>query len=137
MAYRLSERSLVRLRGVHPDLIAVVKRAIALTTVDFAVLEGARTPEKQAQLVAAGASQTLNSRHVPSYCRLLGREACHAVDLGAWVDGAIRWDWPLYHKIADAMKEAASELDVPIVWGGDWKRFKDGPHYQLPWGQYP
>jgi peptidoglycan L-alanyl-D-glutamate endopeptidase CwlK len=57
--------------------------------------------------------------------------------LGAWIDGEVRWDWPLYYKIADAMKKAAHELDVPLEWGGDWKSFKDGPHFQLPWKDYP
>ena len=61
----------------------------------------------------------------------------HAVDLGAFVGGEFRWDWPLYHKIAAAVKQAAKEVAVPIEWGGDWKSFKDGPHYQLPWKDYP
>jgi peptidoglycan L-alanyl-D-glutamate endopeptidase CwlK len=126
MTFRLSARSLKRLVGVHPDLVRVVKHAIGITSVDFAVLEGVRSAERQQELVLAGASQTMNSRHLTG----------HAVDLGAYVAGEIRWDWPLYHKIAAAMIHAASELGVPLEWGGDWK-FKDGPHYQLPWKDYP
>jgi len=127
MAFKLSKRSLVRLAGIHPDLVKVVKRAIEITTVDFAVLEGLRSPERQQELVKSGASTTLRSRHLTG----------HAVDLGAFVDGAVRWDWPLYYKIAKAVKQAAKELNIPIEWGGDWKTFKDGPHYQLPWKEYP
>lgn len=125
--FTLGSRSRQRLEGVHPDLVRVVERAIGITTVDFTVLEGRRTPERQRQLVAAGASQTMNSRHLTG----------HAVDLGAWVNSQVRWDWPLYYRIADAMKAAAQAEDVPIEWGGDWKTFKDGPHYQLPWKEYP
>ena len=125
--YVLSRKSLDRLAGVHPDLVRVVKRAIEITTVDFAVLEGVRSKARQEQLVKAGASQTMNSRHITG----------HAVDLGAYVSGSVRWDWPLYHKIADAMKQAAAELGVPIEWGGDWRTFKDGPHFQLPHKEYP
>jgi peptidoglycan L-alanyl-D-glutamate endopeptidase CwlK len=124
--FKLSKRSLERLQGVHPDLVKVVQRAIELTTVDFAVLEGLRTPERQRQLVKAGASQTLNSRHLTG----------HAVDLGAWVDGQLRWDWPLYHKIAAAMKEAAKQHEVAITWGGDWNNFPDGPHFELDRKEY-
>jgi len=124
--YRLGPRSVHRLKGVHPDLVKVVERAIEITTVDFAVLEGLRSPERQKTLMEAGASQTLNSRHITG----------HAVDLGAWVDDQVDWSWPLYHKIAAAMKEAAKQMDVPIEWGGDWK-MKDGPHWQLPWKDYP
>ena len=123
----LSKKSLDRLTGVHPDLVRVVKRAIEITTVDFAVLEGVRSKARQEQLVKAGASQTMNSRHLTG----------HAVDLGAYVSGSVRWDWPLYHKIADAVKQAAAELGVPIEWGGDWRTFKDGPHFQLPHKEYP
>lgn len=127
MGFALGTQSKNRLKGVHPDLVRVVEHAITLTPVDFTVLEGLRTAERQARLVAAGASQTMRSRHLTG----------HAVDLGAWVDGQVRWDWPLYHKIADAMKTAAAQVKVPIEWGGDWHTFKDGPHYQLPWKDYP
>ena len=124
--YKLSQRSLNNLKGVHPDLIAVVKRAIEITSVDFSVIEGVRTIERQKELFSRGASKTMRSRHLTG----------HAVDLAAWV-GGIRWDWPLYHKIAAAMKAAARELNVSLEWGGDWKTFKDGPHFQLSWADYP
>ncbi len=127
MTFKLSIKSLGRLEGVHPRLQAVVRLAIQLTPVDFAVLEGVRTIERQRELFHAGASKTIRSRHLTG----------HAVDLGAIVDGQVRWDWPLYHKIADIVKQAASELGVPIEWGGDWETFKDGPHFQLPWAEYP
>lgn len=123
----LSARSLSRLQGVHPDLVRVVKRAITITEVDFSVLEGLRTAARQRELVAAGASKTMNSRHLTG----------HAVDLGAYVAGKVRWDWPLYGKLAAAMKEAARLERVPIEWGGDWRTFKDGPHFQLPFNSYP
>ena len=125
--FKLGKRSIERLQGVHPDLVKVVERAIEMSPVDFTVLEGLRSPERQQTLVASGASQTLNSRHITG----------HAVDLGAWVDNQVDWSWPLYHKIANAMKAAASELGVAIVWGGDWKTFKDGPHFELDRKYYP
>lgn len=127
MSYVLGKRSKQRLEGLHADLVAVVELAITKTSIDFTVLEGMRTVERQRELVAKGASTTMNSRHLDG----------HAVDLGAYVDGTVRWDWPLYHKIADAMKEAALELKVDMDWGGDWKSFPDGPHFQLRWGTYP
>ena len=127
MSYVLGPRSLKSMDGVNPDLVRVVKRAITLTPVDFTVLEGRRTLARQKQLVAAGASKTMNSRHLTG----------HAVDLGAYVAGSVRWDWPLYHRIAEAVKEAARIERIPIEWGGDWRTFKDGPHWQLPWKEYP
>ena len=125
--FSLGAASLERLSHVHPDLQKVVKRAIQITGIDFRVGEGIRTKERQRQLVAAGASKTMNSRHLDG----------HAVDLIALIDGEVRWYWPLYHKLAVAMKAAAAELNIPIEWGGDWVKFPDGPHYQLPWKQYP
>ena len=125
--FSLGARSVMRLKGVHPDLVKVVERAIQITTVDFTVLEGLRDPARQKVLVDSGASQTLNSRHITG----------HAVDLGAWVDNQVDWSWPLYGQIAKAMKTASQELGIPIEWGGDWKSFKDGPHFQLPRKEYP
>ncbi len=127
MTYKLGKRSYQRLEGVHPDLVRVVERAIEITEVDFTVLEGLRTIVRQKKLFAAGASKTMRSRHLTG----------HAVDLGAYVDGRIDWSWPPYHRIAAAMKQAAKELAVPITWGGDWRKFPDGPHYQLQWEHYP
>ena len=123
----LTERDRVRLLGVHPDLVKVVERAAQLTTVDFIITEGKRTLQRQRELVKAGASQTLQSRHLTG----------HAVDVAARVAGQIRWDWPLYYKIAEAFKKAATELSVAVEWGGDWKSFKDGPHFQLSKTRYP
>ena len=123
----LDERSLKRLEGVHPDLVAVVKAAAEVTEVDFIVTEGLRSKERQEQLVRAGASKTLKSRHLTG----------HAVDLAAKVGNEVRWDWPLYHKLAAAMKDSAATLGIEIEWGGDWKSFPDGPHFQLPWATYP
>jgi peptidoglycan L-alanyl-D-glutamate endopeptidase CwlK len=125
--FTLSPRSYKRLEGVHPDLVRVVERAIAITDVDFVVLEGLRTKERQAELLKAGASRTMNSRHITG----------HAVDLGAWVDKQVDWSWPLYSKIAAAMKQAATEQNVPITWGGDWRTFRDGPHFELNRSKYP
>lgn len=126
--FTFSKRSEQNLQGVHPDLVSVVLKALALTEVDFMVTEGVRTPERQQVLVKRGASQTMNSLHLPQ-----ADGYAHAVDLAAWV-GGVRWDWPLYHKLAEAMKQAGAELGIPIEWGGDWTSFKDGPHFQLPRG---
>lgn len=132
MTFVLGSRSVNNLKGVHPDLVKVVMRAIQLSTVDFTVVEGVRTLARQKQLKAAGASQTLNSRHIP------GKDGLgKAVDLAPYIDGQVRWDWPPFYKIEKAMKQAAKELNVPLEWGGDWKSFKDGPHWQLPAKLYP
>lgn len=125
--FNLSKKSLSKLQGIHPDLVKVVRRAIQISEVDFAVGEGLRSIERQKELVKQGASKTMNSRHLTG----------HAIDLMALSNGKVVWDWPLYHKIADAMKRAAREVNVQIEWGGDWKTFKDGPHFQLPFAKYP
>lgn len=141
MTFILGRRSLTRLEQVHPDLQLVVKRAITLSTLDFTVLEGARSVERQRELVAAGASKTMKSRHL-----VTSDGWAHAVDLGALVAGKIRWDWPLYRKLADAMNQAADDLSINIIWGGDWDDdgdesdehgLRDGPHFQLPHRNYP
>lgn len=127
MAIVLGEKSLARLEGVHPHLVAVVKQAAATSPIDFTVLEGLRSIERQRQLFAQGATKTMKSRHLTG----------HAVDLAPMIAGKVSWDWPLYHRLAPIVKQAAATLGHSIEWGGDWRSFKDGPHWQLPWGAYP
>jgi len=119
--FTLSARSMRNLDGVNADLVRVVHRALELSPLDFVVTEGRRTEKRQRELVAAGASRTMNSRHLTG----------HAIDVAALVGGQVRWDWPLYKQIADAFKQAAQEKGVALVWGGDWRSFKDGPHIEL------
>jgi peptidoglycan L-alanyl-D-glutamate endopeptidase CwlK len=127
MSTPLSVRSRARLKGVHPALVAVVEAAVARSPVDFMITEGLRSPERQAALVQAGASRTLRSRHLSG----------HAVDVAALIDGQVRWDWPLYGRIASAFKAVALELKTPLVWGGDWKSLRDGPHFELDRRAFP
>lgn len=108
--FKLSTRSLDKLITVEPELQSVVRRAIELTKVDFGVIEGIRTAERQKELVAKGASKTMKSKH------LEGR----AVDLMAYINGRGCWELNVYDEIADAMKQAAIEADVGLVWGAAW-----------------
>jgi peptidoglycan L-alanyl-D-glutamate endopeptidase CwlK len=119
----LSDRSMRRMAGVHPELVRIVTHADTLRAIDFQVVEGMRSAKRQKELLAAGATTTLRSRHLTG----------HAVDLAVFVEGKLRWDWPLYHRLASVMRHAADEIGIPLEWGGDWKSFKDGPHFQLPW----
>lgn len=141
--FELGEKSLKRLEGVNENLVKVVKRAIEITPIDFMVVEGVRTKERQRQLVAKGASKTMNSRHLTG----------HAVDIAPIVDGQVSWDFNDYYPLAKAMAQAATELGVKVRWGGAWTtitnksgtpqdwvkayragggRFLDGPHFELP-----
>lgn len=124
---QLDERSRKNLEGVHVDLMRVVTRAAEVSDVAFIVTEGVRTMKRQRELVAAGASKTLRSRHLTG----------HAIDFAPLIGGEVTWKWPAFHVVAAAFKQAAAELRVPIVWGGDWTRFKDGPHIELERKAYP
>ena len=110
MTYKLSTKSQERLIGVEPELKEIVYEAIKVTKIDFGVIEGLRTEEKQKQLVESGASQTMKSKH------LEGR----AVDLMAYIGGRGSWELSVYDEIADAMKEAAIKVDVAVRWGAAW-----------------
>jgi peptidoglycan L-alanyl-D-glutamate endopeptidase CwlK len=128
----LSEKHLLKLSGAHPDLQKVIKRAAEITTIDFTVLEVLRTLARQKELVAKGASKTMKSRHLPS-----ADGKSRAIDIAPMDGGQVSWAWPLYFKLAKIIKQAAADVGVSIEWGGDWRSFKDGPHWQLPWAKYP
>ena len=132
MSITLSQKSLTKLDGAHPDLARVIKRAAALSSIDFTVLEVLRTVARQKELVAKGASKTMKSRHLPG-----ADGKSRAVDIAPLDGGQVSWAWPLYHKLAPIIKQAAKDEGVAIEWGGDWKSFRDGPHFQLSWKDYP
>jgi len=125
MGYKLGTRSMQSLSGVNPDMVAVVEKAIEITEEDFSVIEGIRSLDRQKQLLKDGKSTTLNSRHITG----------HAVDM---VPYPVDWeDLKRFEKMAKAMKKAAKELGISIVWGGDWKNFYDAPHFELDRKDYP
>ena len=124
---KYSQRSLNNLKGIHPDLRRVIDRALQDSPLDFVVIEGLRTRERQVEMVASGASRTMNSRHLTG----------HAVDLMPIGPRGPAFDWPLYDKLGPAVKEAADKEGVTLVWGGDWKSFRDGPHFELERNRYP
>jgi len=118
---RFSRRSLKNLAGVRPELVLLAGRALVYTDIDFVVIEGLRTLERQRRLFDLGATWTLNSKHLDG----------QAIDVAAWVDGDIRWDWPLYEKIFEAFEQAGIDYGIHFTWGGDWKKYRDGPHFEL------
>ena len=124
---QLDDRSETHLTGVHPDLAKVVRRAAELTDCPFIVTEGLRTMKRQRELVAAGASKTLRSRHLTG----------HAIDFAPLIGGEVTWKWPPFAIVAAAFKRAATETGIAISWGGDWRTFKDGPHIELDRKAYP
>lgn len=121
MSFELSQRSVTNLQGVHPDLVRIVEAVIEITPIEFIVIEGLRTPERQKQLLVQGKSQVMNSKH------LTGR----AIDFMAVLNGTATWDLPVYKQISDVFKQVSAELKIPIQWGGDWPHFKDSDHIEL------
>lgn len=121
MSFKLSQRSLDKLKGVHPKLVEVVTMAITKSPFDFSITEGLRTVERQKELVAQKKSQTMKSRH------LVGE----AVDICILIDGKANWDFDNYRVVASVFKDCAAKLGVKITWGGEWATLRDGPHFQI------
>ena len=159
--YRFGGRSKREMKGVHPNLIKVATRALAITKVDFSVIDGVRTKIEQGRLVQRGLSQTMKSKHL-----VQPDGYGHAIDVAPYFNGKIRWEWPLIFEMAEAFFLAAEHFEISLVWGGAWterhesfehnldpdfhpasefmqlkyikkrnkenkKPFLDGPHFQL------
>lgn len=135
--FRLSGRSRRNLVGVHPRLVRVVERAIEITSVDFTVIEGVRTDERQRMLFDAGKSRTLNSRHLiqpDGYGWAVDLMAAGDLDGDGDVDpddARRAWEQAHYVAISDAMMRAAEEQRARVRWGGTFAGFVDSPHFQL------
>ncbi len=154
--FTLDPISLAHLKGVHPDLIKVVQDCAANGAMPFTfgVSQGLRTIAQQKADVAAGKSQTMNSRHLDG----------HACDQVVLVNGQVSWAWPSYYILADQFRAAGIRCGVPLIWGGVWDKemadyatsaaiesaqyvlrsekngghgFVDGPHLELPVRAYP
>ena len=126
-AWKLSARDMTRLAGVNPAIVRVLTRAAQDGAPQFAVIEGLRTIARQKELVARGASKTMRSRHIHGF----------AVDIAPVIAGKISWDWPAFYPLATAIMAAAAAEKVTLTWGGDWKSFVDGPHWELPHASHP
>lgn len=130
--FALRRADIKRMARLHPDLKRVVLEAARITDIPFTVLQADRTLAEQKANVAKGVSWTLKSRHLIDKKGLV-----YAVDLAPLIGGKASWSWPIYYKLAPIIKKAAKAVGVPVEWGGDWKKNKDGPHWQLPWTKYP
>jgi hypothetical protein len=139
MSYTFGTRSRQNLSGVNPDLVAVMERAISISPQDFTIIEGVRGVNRQRELVKAGKSKTMNSRHLTG----------DAIDLVPW---PVSWEWEDFYPVADAVIQACKDLDIAVRWGGNWKvkdlrewegtaeelveaytgKFHDLPHFELP-----
>ncbi len=128
----LSQRSIDNLKGVHPDLVRVVHRAIGITKRDFGISEGVRTLDRQKELVRTGASKTLDSKHL-----LQPDGFGHAVDVMVYYNGKVTWDEKYFRPVIQAMFTAAILESVPIRAGGLWSSFLDCPHFELDESFYP
>ena len=128
--FHYSKVSLARLKTVDPRLQRLFLEVIKVTPIDVSIVCGKRSLEEQAAAVRSGASSTMNSRHLTG----------HAVDVAPFVGGGISWDWKYFDLLAPVVKRVARDLLIPVEWGGDWpnnppKSFRDGPHWQIPWGK--
>lgn len=146
MSFGFGERSRNNLKGVHPKMIQVAERAIAISKQDFFVNEGVRTMARQKELYAQGRTKpgkvvtwTLNSNHFVKPSTGFG----HAIDVYPFpYENVNSKEYAAKQRVvAMAMLKAADELDIPIRWGADWDRDgnygergeSDSPHFEL-WG---
>lgn len=152
--FSFGKSSTEKKQGVHRDLVRILDKAITITNIDFAIIEGVRSVARQRELVARGASKTMNSRHITGHAvdlwpidPLTGKmvavpssyydKATSVAEKRAMESDMNKRLWALYPDIASAMKKAASDLGLSVEWGGDWRGFPDGPHFQLPHAEYP
>lgn len=133
-------RSLTRLDQAHPQLRKLFIEAAKKCPVDIEISEVSRSKARQEQLLKAGATQTMNSRHIPKkphHSWYGEKPVSHAVDFFVTVEGKVRWDTPLYVRAGEHIEQVAKKLGIAIVWGWRWKTLRDAPHIQLDWKTYP
>lgn len=136
-----SKKSLGMLQQCHPDLQKVMMEAIKI--IDFSVTEGARTIEKQREYYKAGKSKTMNSKHLPKYCKEIDKECSFAIDVVPYpVNYNDRERFCVLAGIVLGIAKVLKDRGIiksDIRWGGDWNRnnitkdesFSDLPHFEV------
>lgn len=121
MAWKFGKKSKERLAGVKKPLQDLFNAAILNSPYDFSITCGLRTVEEQRILFNTGKSRTMKSKHLTG----------DAVDIAVLVDGKVTWDFRYYREVAAHILATANRLNIRVAWGGHWKSFLDGPHFEL------
>ena len=128
--YKFGKKSLEKLQTCHPDIQKICNELIKM--MDVTVLEGVRSQERQAELVAQGKSKTMNSKHLKQ-----ADGFSHAVDLAPY---PIDWeDGKRFMYMQGMIRGIAQQVGIEIRSGVDWDSdgqvkdhsFSDGPHFEL------
>lgn len=136
---KFGKRSRANLDTCHPDLVRLMEKVLSYEVMDFSVIEGHRSPERQQELYRQGRSQIDGvsklgmHNHNPSL----------AVDILPYpsvVNGVNVWnDNQRFSVLAGLVFAAASDLGIKVRWGGDWdgdgnnadSNFHDLPHFEI------
>lgn len=145
--YQFGKRSLDNLVGVHPNLVKILKASITDSPVDFTITEGLRTAQKQQEYYSWGRTKknpNTGKMTKVTYADGIKRKSNHqpkddgygyAADLYPYFDGKVQVQGDAVvialEEIANHIKKKAKELGIKIVWGGDWTKPYDPPHFQL------
>lgn len=127
----LGPKSLAQRETLHPKLKQVVDKLVELGF-NFSILQGVRTPEQEKDLVASGASTTMNSKHLPDV-----NGQSRAMDIAL---NPISWNnTEQFVLFAGYVLGLADSMGIKLIWGGDWNRdfntldtgFRDLDHFEL------
>ena len=118
----LSDRSLKAMKGLHKDLVQLIKVGIVNSPYDFVITEGLRSAERQAEMLRTKKSKVRHSKHQDGF----------AVDIMAYDEnGKGTWEHTYYEAINSHIQEVANLEGIVITWGGTWTTLVDAVHFQI------
>ena len=121
--YAFSKKSKARLDTCHYMLQIVANEAMLLQVMDFSVVCGHR--DKKDQMIAYQENRSKlvwpKSKH--------NKMPSEAMDLIPYPEGYT--NIYKFYKLAGIILAVAKLNNIEITWGGDWKSFKDYPHFQI------
>lgn len=125
--FKFSDKSKKILNTVDERLLYLANEVIKISPIQFEIIEGWRSEERQQELYKEGKSR----------CDGIIKKSKHqegkAIDFVCYNPNTnrITWDKQYYIEVAKLFKEKAKELGIAIRWGGDFVGFFDGPHIEL------
>jgi peptidoglycan L-alanyl-D-glutamate endopeptidase CwlK len=131
----LDATSKQRLLGCDSKLQLLFTEAIKESPYTFKITCGLRTVAEQQSLYAIGRSK---AGKIVTMIDGIKKKSKHNYNPSLAVDIAIidennklTWQEKYYIIVSNHVKEVAKNLKINIKWGGDFKSFKDYPHYEL------
>lgn len=132
--YKFSRSSEKRLMYLHTNLQKFFIELLKISPYDFSISQGVRSAEEQNKLYQQGRTTSgkiitnCDGYKIKSKHQVKSDGFGYAGDIAIFINGKATWEEKYYKEVARTGRVLMQKYN--IEWGGDWKKFKDLPHFE-------